>query len=282
MAINLNAELLEHLARIARDAMKVIMEVYVQDFTVLTKDDSSPLTEADLRADVVIRDALAQCFPGTPLLSEESSSQIATESTEFFLVDPLDGTKEFLKRNGEFTVNIALIQGGDPVAAVVGVPAVETLYLAARGLGVVRCNSMGETRLDISHQETIKPLRIVGSRSHATVEMESWLAQLKEDYEFFSVGSSLKFCRISEGKADIYPRFGLTSQWDTAAGQCVLEVAGGKVVTLDGKPLRYGLDKPILNPYFIASNCSWQDNGAVSRSGRYSYGATNIDEHKQG
>jgi 3'(2'), 5'-bisphosphate nucleotidase len=189
-------------------------------------------------------------------VSEEHAQSFSPETPLFFLVDPLDGTKEFLKRNGEFTVNIALIRNGRPVAAVVGAPALDVMYVAGEGLGAVRRDAVGETSLRVPDRKSGEPLRVIGSRSHAAAEMEAWLRQLSEPHVFIAAGSSLKFCRVAEGAADIYPRFGPTSQWDTAAGQCVLEMAGGSVDTLDGAPFRYGLNRPMLNPPFIAvSNC---------------------------
>jgi 3'(2'), 5'-bisphosphate nucleotidase len=186
------------------------------------------------------------------ILSEESVSAGPAQADTFFLVDPLDGTKEFLKRNGEFTVNIALIQAGRPVAGVVLAPATGVLYAAAFDVGAWRRNAQGETVLQVATRAAGDSLRIIGSRSHAAPEMQAWLDALGAPHEFVAVGSSLKFCRIAEGAADIYPRFGLTSQWDTAAGQCVLEVAGGTVTSLSGESLLYGLERPVLNPHFFA------------------------------
>lgn len=172
----------------------------------------------------------------------------------FFLVDPLDGTKEFIKRNGEFTVNIALIEHGAPVAAVVLAPALGELFYAAQGVGAFKAQADGSGARPI-RCAPVSPtghLRVLGSRSHGLGHLDSWLAQLNRPHTFAATGSSLKFCRIAEGAADVYPRFGPTSQWDTAAGQCVLEQAGGQVVNAQGQPLRYGLDLPLINPDFTA------------------------------
>lgn len=249
----MDISIVRQLACIAREAGAAIMDIYGHDFRSWTKNDASPLTEADLRADAVIRECLIRLFPDIPILSEESTHAISTVAGEFFLVDPLDGTREFIKRNGEFTVNIALIREGHPVVGVVDAPALGLQYLAAKGLGTLRRNSSGgETRLTLSARKSGHPLRVIGSRSHLTPATETWLQQLGEPYEFLAAGSSLKFCRIAEGAADVYPRFGPTSQWDTAAGQCILESLGGRVTDLDGVPLRYGLDRPILNPPFLA------------------------------
>lgn len=243
---------LETLCAIALQAGAEVMDVYARETTVWKKDDASPLTEADLRADRVIRQGLERHFPGVFIWSEESVSAGPTQADTFFLVDPLDGTKEFLKRNGEFTVNIALIHRGKPIAGVVLAPATGALYAAAPGVGAWRRDAQGETLLQLAPRAAGEALRILGSRSHAASEMQTWLDALTVPYAFLAVGSSLKFCRIAEGAADVYPRFGPTSQWDTAAGQCVLEVAGGSVCNQGGEPLGYGLDQPVLNPYFFA------------------------------
>ncbi len=241
------------LCRIAESAGREILAVYEHGGDVWEKDDASPLTEADLRADRVIRAGLEQAFPGTFILSEESSSSGARAGDAFFLVDPLDGTKEFIKRNGEFTVNIAYVVQGRPVAGVVYAPALDELFYAGVGLGAWKRGQSGLHPIVVSPCSAEQPLRVIGSRSHGGEKLAEWLSSLSSSYSFVAAGSSLKFCRIAEGAADIYPRFGPTSQWDTAAAQCVLEVAGGAVTDLDGKALRYGLDRPLLNPEFIAA-----------------------------
>jgi 3'(2'),5'-bisphosphate nucleotidase len=210
------------------------------------------LTEADLRADRVIRAGLEQQFPEVFILSEESVAAGKQDAGRFFLVDPVDGTKEFLKRNGEFTVNIALIENGEPVAGVVLAPALDELFYAARGLGAYKRDSTGTRPINTLKTKPSDLLRVMGSRSHGADKLNASLATLKNTHTFVAAGSSLKFCRIAEGQADIYPRFGPTSQWDTAAAQAVLEVAGGAVTDLQGAPLRYGLDRPVLNPEFVA------------------------------
>ncbi len=241
------------LCRIAESAGREILEVYEHGGEIWQKDDASPLTEADLRADRVIRAGLEQHFPGTFILSEESSSSGQSIGDQFFLVDPLDGTKEFIKRNGEFTVNIAYIVRGRPVAGVVFAPALDELFYAAVGLGAWKRDKSGLRPVIVSNHSAEQPLRVIGSRSHGGEKLSEWLSSLSSAYSFVAAGSSLKFCRIAEGVADVYPRFGPTSQWDTAAAQCVLEVAGGSVIDLEGHALSYGLDRPILNPEFIAA-----------------------------
>ncbi len=244
---------LQMLCAVAQEAGKAVMTIYEQGVTVWQKDDESPLTDADLQADKAIRRGLGEHFPGVFILSEESVSAGSRNAAQFFLVDPLDGTKEFLKRNGEFTVNIALVQDGAPVAGVVLAPALRELFFAAQGLGSWYCCADGETRaLRVARRVPTDPLRVIGSRSHGTDRLVDWLAALPCLHTFVAAGSSLKFCRIAQGQADIYPRFGPTSQWDTAAAQCVVELAGGAVLDLTGQPLRYGLERPVLNPNFLA------------------------------
>jgi 3'(2'),5'-bisphosphate nucleotidase len=245
-------EELETLCHIAEAAGQEIMAVYREGGKTWQKDDASPLTEADLRADRVIRQGLEKHFPGGCILSEESGSAGDHLSKRFFLVDPLDGTKEFLKRNGEFTVNIAVVEDGIPVAGVVLAPALHELFYAAQGLGAWKRDAAGVREIAVSTYDGTRPLRVMGSRSHGADKLDAWLSLLKTEHSFVAAGSSLKFCRIAEGQADIYPRFGPTSQWDTAAAQAVLEVAGGAVVDLHGMSLRYGLDRPVLNPEFVA------------------------------
>lgn len=251
---------LDTLCRIAEAAGQEIMAVYRDGGETWQKDDQSPLTEADLRADRVIRAGLEQHFPGMFILSEESVSAGQQNTERFFLVDPLDGTKEFLKRNGEFTVNIALVEDGQPVAGVVLAPALDECFYAARNLGAFKRGSQGSRPIRTAKTQLGETLRVMGSRSHGADRLDAWLTTLKIEHTFVAAGSSLKFCRIAEGKADIYPRFGPTSQWDTAAAQAVLEVAGGAVTDLQGTPLRYGLDRPVLNPEFVALGAvKWQE-----------------------
>ena len=243
---------LETLCGITEAAGREIMAVYAGDFSAWSKADASPLTEADLRADAVIRAGLEQAFPGVFILSEESASAGVADAAEFFLVDPLDGTKEFLKRNDEFTVNIALIQSGRPTAGVVLAPALGQLYFAGEGLGAWKREGTETQGLKTASHRAGRPLRVMGSRSHGGDALAGWLARLPGEHSFVAAGSSLKFCRIAEGQADVYPRHGPTSQWDTAAAQAVLEQAGGAVLDPAGEPLRYGLQRPMLNPHFMA------------------------------
>jgi len=246
-------EIIDLLCSIACRAGDVVMAVYSSDFSVWEKEDSSPLTEADLRADAIIRNGLEAAFPDVYILSEESVSAGKEPNERFFLVDPLDGTKEFLKRSDEFTVNIALIDQGRPIAGVVYAPALGELFFAAEGVGAWRRDGEGLSSLRVKPVAGERALCVLGSRSHGGEQLSAWLEKLDGEYSFVAAGSSLKFCRIAEGKADVYPRFGPTSQWDTAAAQCILEQAGGVVTDMSGIPLGYGLDRPLLNPFFVAT-----------------------------
>jgi 3'(2'), 5'-bisphosphate nucleotidase len=251
------------LLRLAQDAAREIMAVYGSAFAVATKADLSPVTEADARAEKVILAGLARCFPTTPVLSEEAAELGQNPKhlgDRFFLVDPLDGTKEFVSRNGEFTVNIAMIANGKPVLGVVYAPATGDFYWGDELVGAAHATLSPEAPLaDAKWQKiAVRPapaegLTVVASRSHMDGDTEAHLAKLKVK-KLTSAGSSLKFCLIASGKADLYPRFGRTMEWDTGAGQAVLEAAGGKVLQTDGNPLLYGkANRGFDNPAFIAS-----------------------------
>lgn len=243
---------LHRLCKIAQAAGRSLMQVYGSGVEVSHKADASPLTQADLRADAIICSELARAFPGVAILSEESGSSQDSDGETFFLVDPLDGTKEFLDRSGEFTVNIGLIVGGVPVAGVVVAPALGECYYAARDLGAWKSGLGKPIPIRVQNYERGSPLRIVGSRSHGAARLNERIELLGVPHRYTPIGSSLKFCRVAEGRADIYPRFGPTSQWDTAAAQCVLENAGGWVLDLNGQALRYRWEGPALNPEFLA------------------------------
>ncbi len=258
------SSLLDEVEAVAQEAGAAIMAVYARDFSVLQKHDKSPLTEADMAAHEVITGRLSNLLPALPILSEEAVDDFSGTalSGRYWLVDPLDGTKEFVKRNGEFTVNIALIENGRSILGVVYAPALNVAYLAAEGLGAFKEQS-GKPRVPIHVAEHADgyPWRVVGSRSHAGDSLAAFLHQLGS-HELISMGSSLKFCLVAEGHADVYPRLGLTSLWDTAAAQCVVEQAGGKVIQLNGVPLSYAEPGVILNPYFVVhgqSNLIWTD-----------------------
>lgn len=249
-----NDALLEAAYRLALEAGEAIMKVYAHDFPVAHKTDESPVTEADLAAHRIICRGLAALPGAIPVLSEEDAAAFPGVASDgrYWLVDPLDGTKEFIKRNGEFTVNIALIEHGRPVLGVVTAPALGVAYLAARGLGAFKVNEEGERRAIHVAGEPASgvPWRVVGSRSHPSPELAGWLEALGP-HDMVAMGSSLKFCLIAEGRADVYPRLGPTCLWDTAAAQAVVEQAGGRVETLEGTPLDYATPTRHLNPHFV-------------------------------
>ena len=245
--------LLEDVKRIAIEAGERILEVYESDFAIEHKDDKSPLTAADLAAHKAIVAGLGALTPEIPVLSEESASIPFSERsrwTRYWLVDPLDGTKEFIKRNGEFTVNIALIDNGRVDLGVVYVPVTRLSYFACAGGGAFKqAAGQAATPIHVTASAGL-PVRVVGSRSHSGESLLRYLDKLGA-HEMVSMGSSLKFCLVAEGKADVYPRLGLTSEWDTAAAQCVVEAAGGRVTGLDMQPLRYNTKDSLLNPHFF-------------------------------
>lgn len=247
------AELLAEVVKLAQRAGDAILGVYSEQFEVTHKTDRSPLTLADLRSHQIISQGLRALTPDLPVLSEEASD-IPYEQRQhwerYWLVDPLDGTKEFVSRNGEFTVNVALIEDHVPILGVVHVPVTSTTYTGATGIGAFRqADAQPPQQLHV-HSPAASPLRIVGSRSHRGDTLDRYLPKLAP-YELLAVGSSLKFCLVAEGSADFYPRFGPTSEWDTAAAQAVVEAAGGAVIETNGERLRYNTKADLLNPHFL-------------------------------
>lgn len=241
---------------IALSAGRAIMEVYHDDdFEVELKQDSSPLTRADLASHRVITEELSRAFADLPVLSEESGSVSLEQRQEwlrYWLVDPLDGTKEFIKRNGEFTVNIALIEGGSPVLGVVHAPALDRLYWGYDSSAWCRQGKESARALRVIRKDEIHPFKVVASRSHRSAELDRFLATLPP-HDCVAMGSSLKLCLVAEGQAHLYPRIGVTMEWDTAAADAIVRAAGGSVTTLDGEPLRYN-KKDLHNPYFLAKS----------------------------
>ena len=240
------------LCEMAHRAGKEILTVYESDFVVLDKTDGSPITEADTRAERVILDGLAACAPDVAVVAEESvaaGNVPDVDGRPFFLVDPLDGTKEFVRRTNEFTVNIALVEDGVPTAGVVHIPALDETYWTA-GDGTAWRSRRGGDAERIACRRAGTRLVAIASRSHRSAETDAWLERF-EIAKVVSAGSSLKFCRIAEGVADLYPRLGRTMEWDVAAGHAIVNAAGGSVETLDGEPLVYG--KPgFENPHVVA------------------------------
>jgi 3'(2'), 5'-bisphosphate nucleotidase len=245
-----------HRARAAIEAVRaadaVVLEVYASDFAVDRKGDASPVTEADRRAEAVIVDMLARLTPDVPVVAEEAhaAGRHSAAAACFWLVDPLDGTKEFISRNGEFTVNVALVENGVPVLGVVSAPAQGRLWVGVAGDGAwvedaggrrdIRCRSVPD-----------EGLTVVASRSHGDAQALDAYLQGRKVAALRSAGSSLKLCLVASGEADLYPRLGRTMEWDIAAGHAVVAAAGGGVTDLRGEPLRYG--KPgFENPHFVA------------------------------
>lgn len=251
--LNITLGLLEQIGDVAKRAGQEIMKIYETDFAVEEKADSSPVTEADKAAEALIlrsiREGITDMFP---IVGEESfaaGKAPVVGDAPFWLVDPLDGTKEFVNRNGEFTVNIAMIDGGRPTLGVIHAPATKRTYWGAK-IGVFTQVGDEEERLIQCHEAPADGLVAMVSRSHRTPEVDTFLADYTIASET-SAGSSLKFCLIAEGSADIYPRLGRTMEWDTAAGHAILQFAGGTVQDLDGNDLHYG--KPgFENPHFVA------------------------------
>lgn len=249
------------LLRLARAAAREIMSIYASDFAVRDKADLSPVTEADEKAERVILAGLREHFPDVPVVAEEQAAAgvVPITDDDFFLVDPLDGTKEFLSRNGEFTVNIARIRSGRPVMGVVYAPATKALYWGEGKVAAHAEFALDDRLEDAGWQAChVRPapetgLTVIASRSHRDADTDAYLAKVKVA-KLISAGSSLKFCKVACGAADLYPRFGRTMEWDTAAGQAVLEAAGGRVLDTAGAPLRYGKrQRGFDNPGFIAS-----------------------------
>lgn len=254
MSAAVPADLAAPVARLARRAAEAILSVYAAPVTAVLKDDQSPLTEADLAAHRLIVAGLAALTPDLPVLSEESEplpTAVRRRWSSYWLVDPLDGTREFVSRNGEFTVNVALISRGRPVLGIVQVPVQDRCYVGIPGLGAWRSDGDGPGQPLRVAATPPGPPRVLGSRSHRGSSLDAFLVALGP-HELISAGSALKFCRLAEGAADVYPRLGPTSEWDTAAGQAVVEAAGGYVVELSGTPLAYNQREELLNPHFLA------------------------------
>lgn len=242
------------LVALAREAGAAVMGIYAAPVVASTKADASPVTAADLAAEAIILRGLAALAPTLPVVSEEAFADGAKPQIgpRFFLVDPLDGTKEFLSRNGEFTINIALIEDGAPLLGVVFAPALPRLFYAAGPGLAFEVDAEGANRPIRARKANPNGLVALASRSHNAPETERYLAALNIS-EYKSAGSSLKFCLLAAGEADLYPRHGPTMEWDTAAGHAVLAAAGGSVTTFDGTPLRYGKSQDgFRNPHFIA------------------------------
>ena len=253
--------LVEPIVALAEDAGRAILEVYSTDFEVQSKDDESPLTQADLASHRWIDAGLRSLTPDSPIISEESGLPPFEERGQwqrYWLIDPLDGTREFVNRNGEFTVNIALIDDHRPVLGVVHVPVLNKTYVGCEGIGAHRRDGDTDPVSIQVASASAASARVVGSRSHRGASLDAYLENLG-DHNMVPMGSSLKFCVVAEGEADLYPRLGPTSEWDTAAAQAVVEQAGGSVLTLDGKPMKYNAKEDILNPHFFVIGAADRD-----------------------
>lgn len=258
LAMYKTTEDLDYLIETAREAGRAILDVYGTDFDVRKKGDASPLTEADLRSHRVIARRLRERYPDVPVLSEESTEQAAYdvrhEWTRFWLVDPLDGTKEFVKRNGQFTVNIALVEGGRPTVGVIYAPVLDHLYYGVVGEGAWKAEGGRKFAIPVARDDAREGVVIAGSLSHPSAEMDAFIEEQRREHghvEFKAMGSSLKICLVAEGVADVYPRFGPTMEWDTGAGHAIVSAAGRRVIR-HGSDEDLAYNKPdLLNPWFV-------------------------------
>ena len=258
-------ELILPVCNIAIEAGKVIKKYYKSKMNILLKDDKSPITQADLESNLLIKNSLVKIDNKIPILSEEVfvDWSIRKNWQTYWLVDPLDGTKEFIKENDEFTVNIALINKNRPVLGIIYSPALEVIYFSYKNGGSYKLNIEEDKIIENYFDNSIKlhtsskkendPLIIIYSRSHPNEKLEQWLKKNVRVYDLIQKGSSLKFCNIAEGTADLYPRFKPTSEWDIAAGHIILIEAGGKLETINKKEVLYNLKESVINPHFIAS-----------------------------
>ncbi len=260
---DLNLEYLCTIASdIAKQAGRKIIEIYDSNYQIEKKSDNTPVTSADLIAHKIIMEGLSELTTDIPVLSEESTKipfEIRKQWQRYWLVDPLDGTREFIKRNGEFTVNIALIENHQSILGVIYAPVTKDNYCAWRNGGAYKTEpGQAHKKINVRKLDTQKPV-IAGSRSHASDKLKDYLNKLG-DIELISMGSSLKSCMIAEGRADLYPRLGLTSEWDTAAAQCIVEEAGGYITDTNMRPMRYNTKDSLLNPEFFVfgdNSCDW-------------------------
>ena len=259
MIFNHEKNILE-LLNIAIDAGKEILNIYNDEIIVNSKEDKSPITQADINSNDLIVNRLKKLESNIPILTEESVVEWKNRKDwiKYWLIDPLDGTKEFINRNGEFTVNISLIENNYPIFGIIYSPVKSLLYYALKNNGCykLKTNSNLTTLKNFNkiniHKEKNITTKVIGSRSHSSKEFLNWVKKKFTNFELITIGSSLKFCILAEGKADIYPRFGPTSEWDIAAGHIILEEAGGKLKTIDNKDILYNTKDDILNPHFIA------------------------------
>ena len=259
MIFNHEKNILE-LLNIAIDAGKEILNIYNDEIIVNSKEDKSPITNADINSNDLIVNRLKKLESNIPILTEESVVEWKNRKDwiKYWLIDPLDGTKEFINRNGEFTVNISLIENNYPTFGIIYAPVKSLLYYAYKNYGSYKLKTNSNlislsdfNKININNEKKSK-IKIIGSRSHSNKAFQTWIENKFTSFELITIGSSLKFCILAEGKADIYPRLGPTSEWDIAAGHIILEEAGGKLKTIDNKDILYNTKEDILNPHFIA------------------------------
>jgi 3'(2'), 5'-bisphosphate nucleotidase len=265
---------LDYLGRLAKEAGKAIIEVYRTDFAVESKDDRSPLTLADTRSHQVIAEGLKSKYPDIPVLSEEGKEiayAVRRSWPRFWLVDPLDGTKEFVKRNDEFTINIALVEGQSPVLGIIYLPVFDRLYV---GDVLQGCWEMAEgqtRRLHVRQPGNANPIRVVKSRSHPSPNLQTLLEKLP-GHEVLTRGSALKFCAVARGDADFYPRFGPTWEWDTGAGQAIVTAAGGVLLDPWGRPFAYNKESLLNGPFLVACSEKWlSETGLLETAARLAH-----------
>jgi len=255
--------LLPSIIEISEKAAGVILKFYNSDFSIKEKDDHTPVTSADIAAHQCITQALSELTPNIPVLSEEDAGipfHIRKSWDTYWLVDPLDGTREFIKKNGEFSVNIALIQNQKSILGVIYIPVSGICYYASQSNGAYKRVSSQTTKINVRPCER-DSIIIAGSRSYRDSSLDNFLSNIGR-YEIISMGSSIKSCLVAEGKVDIYPRLGPTSEWDTAAAQCIVEEAGGYVTDTSLQPLRYNTKDILLNPHFLVfsdNRINWCD-----------------------
>jgi len=253
--IKIEPKIIDKVIKLSQEAGKAILDIYNSDTSYKIKSDNSPLTKADLTSNKIITDYLKKLTPSIPILSEEESKipfKIRSSWDEYWLIDPLDGTKEFIKKNGEFTVNIALINKSRPIFGVIYIPVTGEIFWGSKYNGSFTKKD-GMDPIQINTNTRNDRIRIVTSRSHSANELEYFTGKIKK-YETISVGSSIKFCLIANGKADIYLRLGKTSEWDTAAGDAILRYAGGNTVNFKNESLIYNSKASLINPAFIATS----------------------------
>lgn len=266
---------LEFLTRLAMEAGRAILQIYGTDFTVERKEDRSPLTLADRRSHKIIAEGLRSRYPDIPILSEEGlETPYSTRRNwhRFWCVDPLDGTKEFIKRNGEFTVNIALVEARQPVIGIIHIPVRGEIFAARLGDGVWKLKDDNRERLSLNGAPTPEIVRVLKSRSHPSAQLEALLEAIPQ-HEAIQRGSALKFCSIASGDAHFYPRLGPTMEWDTAAGQAIVTAAGGIMLDFKGNPFIYNKPELVNGPFLAAfSDCWLSDSGILQQAASLSLG----------